>query len=133
MCLLNNQPALSDGLDNDSRVRTPAITALILSVVFNAAGQLLFKQARLAQPQSDLIGLFSGGYIWLGLALYGLSSIAWLWVLSRAQLSFAYPVLALSFPIVVALSAVLFGESVGPIQWIGVLLIIAGVSLLSRT
>ena len=47
---------------------------------------------------------------WLGFMLYGLSGVCWLWVLSPAQLSFAYPVLALSFPIVVALSAVLFGE-----------------------
>ena len=109
------------------------LAVLFLSVVFNAGGQLLFKQARIATPDASLIELFLEIYIWMGLALYGLSSVSWLWVLSRVQLSFAYPVLALSFPLVVGLSAVLFGEMVTPTQWAGVGLVIVGVSFMSRT
>jgi drug/metabolite transporter (DMT)-like permease len=109
------------------------LLVLLLSVALNSGGQLLFKAARFAQPDASITGLFAEAYIWIGLALYGLSSISWLWVLARAQLSFAYPVLALSFPIVAALSGVLFGETVVPVQWAGVGLVIVGVSLLSRT
>jgi multidrug transporter EmrE-like cation transporter len=71
--------------------------------------------------------------VWGGLILYGISAICWLWVLSRVQLSYAYPVLALSFPLVVGGSYLFFGESVSFIRWGGVGVIMLGVSLLART
>jgi drug/metabolite transporter (DMT)-like permease len=110
-----------------------ALTVLLISVVLNAAGQLLWKAARSAQPDASLLELFLRYETWGGFILYGLSAVCWLWVLSRAQLSFAYPILSLSFPVVVALSMLLFDETVSPIRWIGVVVIVAGVSLLART
>lgn len=71
--------------------------------------------------------------MWAGLVFCGLSAICWLWVLSRAQLSFAYPMLSLTFPIVVALSVFLFSEAIVPMRWAGVGVIVIGVSLLART
>ena len=70
---------------------------------------------------------------WAALVFYGLSAVSWLWVLARAQLSFAYPVLALSFPLVVAASSVIYGEPVSLLHWAGVAVIFLGVSLLART
>jgi multidrug transporter EmrE-like cation transporter len=96
-------------------------------------GQILFKSARLAQPDASLFQLFFLIQTWAGLILYGLSAVSWLWVLSRFQLSYAYPLLALSFPIVVAFSVILFTESVSLLRWLGVIVIFIGVSLLSRT
>jgi multidrug transporter EmrE-like cation transporter len=114
-------------------IKRQAIFVLLISVLFNAIGQILFKAARLAYPEDSLVSIFFHIETWLGFILYGLSAICWLWVLSRAQLSFAYPVLALSFPIVVALSAVLFGEYVSTLRWMGVIVIVLGVSLLAKT
>ncbi len=71
--------------------------------------------------------------VWAGLILYGISAICWLWVLSRVQLSYAYPVLALSFPLVVGGSYLFFGEGVSLMRWGGVGVIMLGVSLLART
>ncbi len=80
-----------------------------------------------------MLSVFFYYQTWIGIVLYGLSALCWLWVLARAHLSFAYPILALTFPIVVGLSAVFFGESVPLIRWIGVSVIVMGVSLLART
>jgi undecaprenyl phosphate-alpha-L-ara4N flippase subunit ArnE len=107
--------------------------AIVLSATFNAGGQLLFKAARFSQPDAPLLAMFLHGETWAGFLAYGLSSITWLWVLARAPLSYAYPILALTFPLVVALSAVLFGESISLLRWLGVGLILCGVSLLART
>jgi drug/metabolite transporter (DMT)-like permease len=107
--------------------------AIVLSATFNASGQLLFKTARFTQPDAPLLAMFYHGETWAGFFAYGLSSITWLWVLARAQLSYAYPILALTFPIVVAMSAMLFGESISLMRWLGVGLILCGVSLLART
>jgi len=53
--------------------------------------------------------------------------------LARAQLSLAYPILSLTFPIVLGLSAVFFAETITPLRWAGVGVIVVGVSLLART
>ena len=120
-------------LDSDANAKRIALFVLLLSVALNAGGQVFFKAARVNQPDASLIELFFHLDVWVGIILYGLSSISWLWVLSRAQLSFAYPILALSFPIVVGLSAIFFGEAISILRWIGVGCVILGVSLLART
>ena len=106
---------------------------LILSVILNSVGQILFKAARGAQPDASLLSVFFHLETWGGLIVYGLSAACWLWVLSRAQLSLAYPLLAMSFPIVVGLSAIIFSESISLVRWSGVGMIVIGVSLLART
>jgi drug/metabolite transporter (DMT)-like permease len=110
-----------------------ALAVVLVSVALNAMGQLLFKAARAAQPEAPLLALFTEPLTWIGFIVYGLSAVCWLWVLSRVQLSLAYPCLSLTFPIVVACSAALFGESVSLERWAGVGVIVLGVSLLART
>jgi len=113
--------------------RRAVLGGMLLSVVLNAAGQLLFKAARMAQPDASVLHLFLHPETWYGLLIYGLSAVCWLWVLARAQLSLAYPILSLTFPIVLSLSAFLFAEVISPMRWAGVGIIVIGVSLLART
>jgi drug/metabolite transporter (DMT)-like permease len=99
--------------------------------VLNACGQLLFKGARAVDPTAPLTAVLLSPITWGALILYALSSLLWLWSLSRTALSYAYPILALTFPIVVGLAAVIFDEAISPLRWLGVGLIVAGVSLLA--
>jgi drug/metabolite transporter (DMT)-like permease len=110
-----------------------ALLGVLLSVVLNSVGQILFKTARAAQPDASLMEIFLRFETWLAFGIYGLSAICWLWVLARVQLSLAYPILALTFPIVVGLSAFFFGETISLMRWGGVAAIVIGVSLLART
>jgi undecaprenyl phosphate-alpha-L-ara4N flippase subunit ArnF len=125
------KPMNSDTLVSNSR--RIALWGVLLSAALNAAGQVLFKAARLAYPDASLITLFLHVETWAGFAFYGVSAACWLWVLSRTPLSFAYPILSLTFPIVVALSTLLFAESFSITRWAGVGVIVIGVSLLSKT
>ena len=113
--------------------RWTMLVGILFSVTLNAAGQISFKAARMAQPDASVLHLFLHLETWGGLLIYGLSAVCWLWVLARAQLSLAYPILALTFPIVLGLSAVFFAETITPLRWTGVGVIVLGVSLLART
>jgi multidrug transporter EmrE-like cation transporter len=106
---------------------------VLFSALLNAMGQVFFKAARAYHADVSFVSLFTYTETWFGLAVYGLSSVCWLWVLSRAPLSFAYPILSVTFPIVVGASAILFSELILPVRWMGVGMIMVGVSLLSRS
>jgi drug/metabolite transporter (DMT)-like permease len=71
--------------------------------------------------------------VWLGLFLYGLSAVFWMTVLSRVDLSFAYPMVGFSYVIVLLFSALLLGEQVSPLRWLGTLVIVLGIVLVTRT
>ena len=73
----------------------------------------------------------SGPLVWLGLALYGLSAGLWLWVLSRLDVSMAYPLVSLGFVFTLFVGIQWLGE---PFSWqrlAGCGLIVAGVMLLA--
>jgi drug/metabolite transporter (DMT)-like permease len=66
----------------------------------------------------------------LGFALFFTGAVVWLKVLSLADLSWAYPMLALGYPLVVIESRVLLGEPVDAARIIGSLVILAGVAIM---
>ncbi len=72
--------------------------------------------------------------VWLvpgGLAIYVVSAIAWVVVLSRVELSYAYPFFGLAYVAVCVLASMLFGERLAPRQWAGVALVVVGVVLVA--
>lgn len=87
-------------------------------------------------------GAAASGHIWLrplrqplvlaGMSAQVLLTCIWLVVLSHVDVGLAFPVLALSYVLVVAYSALWLGETVGGRRWLGVLLIVIGVGVLAR-
>lgn len=71
--------------------------------------------------------------IWIGLFLYGLGSIVWLVVLSRTDLSFAYPMLASSYILIMLISVIKFHEQLSLARIIGTILICSGVIFIARS
>ena len=71
--------------------------------------------------------------ILLGLIIYGLSVAMWLWVLSKVELSVAYPFVGVSFLITMAFGAFLLNESVTPMRIVGTILIASGCVLVGRS
>ena len=118
----------------------PLVLILILcATILNAAGQLLLKRAMMPiGPIHTIKRLLSMDVLFspftiLGFACYGVASIMWLVVLSRLSLSYAYPMVALGYVIIVFASAAFLGEDVSPMRWLAVLIICLGVGLLART
>lgn len=69
----------------------------------------------------------------LGFVTYALSALFWLLILTRVELSFAYPMMGLSFVLLTFVSVFFLGEQVSLIRWAGVLVIVLGVYLISRS
>lgn len=99
----------------------------ILSI---AAGQLLFKMAATA-PRGDepVWRLLLSPPLLIGLAVYGVAMIAWIWQLRTVPLTRAFPFMALGFILTPLAASVLFGEATSPRYWLGALLICAGILL----
>lgn len=116
--------------------------ALLLSVSLSAIGQILMKLGMSNAGIREAIARDSGAAVMqiatsvpvvAGLTAYGLSTMVWLYVLAQVDVSLAYPFVALGFVLVVLLSSVLLGEQVPPVRIAGLLLIVSGVVLVSRS
>jgi len=69
----------------------------------------------------------------LGVILYAISTLLWLIILSRVELSFAYPLVALSYLFGVIFAKIFLGESISLLRWIGALIIILGVFFILKS
>ncbi|CAN7577507.1 hypothetical protein LJR129_004195 [Acidovorax sp. LjRoot129] len=112
---------------------TPALSFYtLLCVLCISIGQLLFKKAAAGLPASlSPLGLLQNGWLIAALALYGITTLAWIWILRQAPLHLAYPFMGLAFVIVPTLAWLLLGEPIGWRTLAGGALILAGVALAS--
>lgn len=111
---------------------------IVAGVLLNAFAQLPLKrglQATGGFPNSPLalIHLLLHPWILLGLLCYAISVIVWLGALSKVDVSYAYPFLALGFLANALLCRWFLGESIPPLRWIALTLIVAGVALQALT
>lgn len=111
----------------------PRLVAL-LCVCGIAAGQVLFKLAANSLAANGGRLLSTGGAILASaFVLYGLTTLAWVWVLQRSELGKIYPLMALAFILVPVASHFVFGEAFTWRYAIGCVLLVAGVVLTSST
>ncbi len=112
------------------------IPLIIFVVTTNALSQTLLKQGMVQIGQFDLTGsnaLGMAGRIaldpWVigGLFVMAVSMAAHLYVLSRVPLTFAFPFIALSYVVVLAIGYFIFKETLNINHFIGTALIIAGI------
>lgn len=79
----------------------------------------------------NVIGSFSQGYMLIGFGLYVISTFVWLLVLSKVRLSVAYPMMSISYFLVVLLSGLVLKEKIDKKYAIaGLILISIGVSFI---
>jgi multidrug transporter EmrE-like cation transporter len=114
----------------------------ILSIALSVAAQFSLKAG---MSSSEVKGILAKPFAWGssyevltnkfvmgGFFLYGLGALVWLGVLSRWDVSKAYPLVGLGFLFTVAIG-LMTGEQVTMARGIGVALICAGVVLVARS
>jgi multidrug transporter EmrE-like cation transporter len=95
-------------------------------VVLNTVAQTFFK-----------LGAGRGlvnGWIAVGLAAYGVSTVLYVGVLGRLSLSFAYPVVIGATVMATCIAgARVMGERLVGAQWLGIALVITGIAFIARS
>lgn len=116
---------------------------IIGSVLLAATAQLTLKygmskvgaigRAELKSPLATAAKVLTQPAVVGGFALFAISALLWLVVLSRVSLSFAYPFAASTYVLILLFDHWVLGEPVSAVRWGGVFLIITGLVLISRT
>ena len=111
---------------------------LILSGVFlNAFAQIAMKKAvsaaGIAWSLGPLARLFLHPWMLVCLGSYAVSVVLWAAAMSHVPVNFAYPFLALGFVAGAFMSILFLGETIPPLRWVALAIIVAGVVLLTFT
>ncbi|WP_054692130.1 EamA family transporter [Syntrophomonas palmitatica] len=104
-----------------------------LNTIMMATGQILWKMGMNEREINNLFQLiqaFFSPLVLAGLVVYVLTTFLWLYILSRAQLSYVYPIQSLVF-VFVLLATMVLGERIPINRWLGVVVICMGVYLVS--
>jgi len=119
------------------------IALAIACVLASAAAQICFKtgvSGRFLQNQLSagigpafLFHAVLSPWVMGGLLLYVLSVLAWLVVLGRADVSYAYPFVSLGFVVTALYGYFVLNEPMMPARIGGIALIMAGVWMVSRS
>ena len=122
---------------------TYMILGLILfTVTLSACAQLALKIGVTTPHMEEALhsGVFqavlaalSSPLILLGLVIYVFSVALWLWVLSKVDLSVAYPFVGISFLVTMFFGAFLLNENVTAMRLAGTVLIVGGCVLVGRS
>jgi drug/metabolite transporter (DMT)-like permease len=119
------------------------LSLILLSVSLSAAAQLVLKKGMSTPSLQQIMATGGAGEIILrillsplvigGLFIYFLGALVWLLVLSKIDLSQAYPFVVLGFIMTMVLSVVFLSETVTPLRMMGTLVIVGGVVMVSQS
>jgi len=115
---------------------------IILGVMLNAFAQIILKEAmtrmdpiRFQWSHAMTIGfkVFTNPFVVAGLFCYVLSVMVWLVVLSKVDVSYAYPMLSIGYIVTAFAAYFILHEPMSMHRILGIIIIIGGVYVLSRS
>jgi multidrug transporter EmrE-like cation transporter len=122
---------------------TRVFVILAINIVSSVSGQLLLKMGMrnmggfsleaVTQDPLVVFRIIFNPFIFIGLVLYVINVFLWLDVISRADLSYVYPFLSISYAAVVIASWLILGEQMSWTRIVGVAVVTVGVYLISRS
>ncbi|MBE6064345.1 SMR family transporter [Clostridium cochlearium] len=116
------------------------IGLILTSVFLGALGQILVKIGAVnltlnfspGQFVPSIISILKNFFVMSGIVSYGTSFLIWIKVLSKVELSYAYPMVSLGYVITTLFAYFFLNENISIQRILGILLIIGGVFLISR-
>ena len=110
---------------------------ILSSIIMGAIGQILLKSGAnilgdLKFNMQGFISIITNYFIIGGLILFGTSFLLWIKVLTKNSLSYVYPMVSLSYIIIVLASKIMFDEPFTSNKVIGILAIIIGVIFINK-
>lgn len=117
-----------------------AIPLIVVGVLLNALAQICLKKGlhaagglSLAQGLIPIVKVVLQPWVLAGLACYAVSVVVWLGALSLVDVNFAYPFLALGFIANALMAKAFLGETIPPLRYVALAIIVAGVGLQAWT
>jgi multidrug transporter EmrE-like cation transporter len=112
------------------------ILAILLSILLGSGGQLVLKygtKVAVAREATTgaLASYLANPYLWSALFLYGISTVLWIYALTKVDLSYAYPMVALGYVLVCGFSVLLFKETMPMLRIAGLGVILLGVIMIA--
>ncbi|CZT35041.1 EamA family transporter [Rhizobium sp. 9140] len=115
---------------------------ILFTVLTNAAAQLMLKQGMLSlgpltfTPDTAIARFFQilfNPWVFAGLATFAISMVSHLYVLSKVELSFAYPFLSLAYVAVAVFAYFIFREDLNAWRIAGIGFICVGTVLIAQS
>lgn len=114
---------------------------LIASILVGSCGQVMMKHgvgslggiSFQGSFMAELLKILTNPFILLGLICCLVGMLLWLTVISKLELSFAYPIVALSYIVILLYGIAVFHEKASLIRIAGIASIMIGVVLTART
>ena|SRR3989344_3538607 len=122
--------------------KTKTIILVLVSVLIISTAQVLMKNGMnmitldgLSSILNlyNLIKIISNPYVLGGLIMYGLALVLWLGAMSRADVSFIYPLLSTGYILTTIFAIVFLSEQVSLFRWIGIGFIFAGTFFIGKS
>ena len=114
---------------------------ILVGVFLNTLAQLCLKKGMMAIGSVSLdlnvivdqsLRIVSNGYIFIGMACYVVSFGVWLLVLSKVDVSLAYPMLSIGYVATAIVGCYYMGEPLTMYKILGIITICVGTSLLFK-
>jgi len=118
------------GVIEGLRLDWKIILLTALSAFIGSIGQLEFKRGA-DNLQFDIKLLLTNYHLILAIAVYCVSTVLYVYALSKEQLSILYPIVATSYIWTLMFSKIFLKEQVGLTSWAGVFFILLGVTLIA--
>ncbi len=118
------------------------IPFILFTVLTNAAAQLLLKQGMLSLGPLEFVGenivlkifqIVFNPWVFAGLTTFVISMASHLYVLSKVELSFAYPFLSLAYVAVAVFAYFVFREDLNAWRIAGIAFICVGTVLIAQS
>lgn len=118
-----------------------AISMIFIAVILAVIGQIFVKLGLNSLEPIDFSSgliqtysrIFLTPFVLVGSFVYFLSIFFWIYSLTKVDLSFAFPFLALSYVLIAVASLVFLGEEISMLRWLGMIIICFGVYLVSKS
>lgn len=119
-----------------SNANASSLILLIASVIFSSSAQLLFKKGVSGVGgDEDIVGFFirviKSPHVWVGMFLFGIGLVIWLFALRHVPISKAYAFVALGIVLVTLSGFVFLGERVNLSSLVGCGFVVIGLLIMA--
>ena len=113
------------------KTKSLAILLIIIASILTSLAQVAYKFAADWIVYTNIISFLTNYPFIIGLFLYGTAGVFLVKSFKRGDVTVLYPLFASSYILVILFSHYIFGEVITSYKWIGVAVIIFGITLVS--